>query len=231
MSKLIIEEPPLQVLPSLALAIGLNEAIVIQQLHYLLRDTRFGKRIEDHQWIFNTVEQWVVNYFPFWSVRTMKTIFTNLADMNLIVTCQPEGRVSRRKYYRINTEELTRVSDYAKNVPSLIVQKASHRIVQKTSLPTTKTSSKTSSKNTKGTFPKAEKVQRVFSPRFPYPNTEDAMAETLEHHGIEYVPDYDGQFFETMNRNGWTIQGKPVFDWMATYIARLQVTSPGAFNQ
>lgn len=42
MSKLLIEEPPLQVLPSLAVTIGLNEAIIIQQIHYWLRDSRNG---------------------------------------------------------------------------------------------------------------------------------------------------------------------------------------------
>ena len=35
-SKLLIDEPPLQVLPSLALKIGLNEAIILQQVHYWL---------------------------------------------------------------------------------------------------------------------------------------------------------------------------------------------------
>ena len=33
---LLISEPPLQVLPSLAVKIGLNEAIVLQQIHYWL---------------------------------------------------------------------------------------------------------------------------------------------------------------------------------------------------
>jgi hypothetical protein len=31
---LLIEEPPMQVLPSLAAAIGLEEALFLQQLHY-----------------------------------------------------------------------------------------------------------------------------------------------------------------------------------------------------
>ena len=36
MSRLLIDEPPLQVLPSLAREIGLNEAIMLQQIHYWL---------------------------------------------------------------------------------------------------------------------------------------------------------------------------------------------------
>lgn len=226
MSKLLIQEPPLQVLPSLAVAIGLNEAIVLQQIHYLLLDPNHGKKIAEHRWIFNTVEQWIVGYFPFWSVRTMKTIFTNLAKMELIITCQPEGRISRRKYYRINFEELERISDRAKIVPSM-VQDSSHGNVQKSSLPTTKTTSKTSvQRKDKGAFGKAP----IFSgPRFPYPTTEEEMYETLEAHSVEPNPDYDGNFFDTMLRNKWTIRGKPVFDWIETYRARLQVTTPGGF--
>jgi len=146
MSPLLIQEPPLQVLPSLAIKIGLNEAIVLQQLHYLLREPRFGRRIAEHQWIFNTVEQWIASYFPFWSVRTMKTIFTNLAKMKLILTCQPEGRVSRRKYYRIDLEKLEQICEGTKIARSM-VQESSLPIVQKTSLPITKTTSKDFSKD------------------------------------------------------------------------------------
>lgn len=35
-AQLLINEPPLQVLPTLAKTIGLNEAIVLQQVHYWL---------------------------------------------------------------------------------------------------------------------------------------------------------------------------------------------------
>ena len=40
MSKLLINEQPLQVLPSLAEAIGLNQAIALQQVHYWLENAR-----------------------------------------------------------------------------------------------------------------------------------------------------------------------------------------------
>lgn len=106
MSPLLIQEPPLQVLPSLAVKIGLNEAIVLQQLYYLLREPRFGKRIAEQQWIFNTVEQWRASYFPFWSEKTIIRTFTSLREKRLVITCQPEGNLSRRMYYRINFDAL-----------------------------------------------------------------------------------------------------------------------------
>jgi len=222
MSKLLIEEPPLQVLPSLALKIGLNEAIVLQQLHYLLRNPQFGGRIAEHQWIFNTYEQWRAQYFPFWSEDTIKRAFTNLAKLKLIVTCQPEGAMSRRKYYRIDREKLDSISEQGK-LPSSSGQIALTNGAKRP-VPITKTTAKTSSqRKVKGAFVKAPSK---FSPRYAYPETEEEMIETLEAHEIEYNPDYDGQFFDTMTKCGWTIRGLPVYDWLATYEARLQVTSP-----
>lgn len=43
-SKLLIDEEPLQVLPGLAAVIGLNEALVVQQLHYWLRRSKHEQR-------------------------------------------------------------------------------------------------------------------------------------------------------------------------------------------
>lgn len=236
MSKLLIEESPLQVLPSLALKIGLNEAIVLQQLHYLLRDPKFGKRIAEQQWIFNTIEQWRCSYFPFWSIRTIKTVFSNLSRMKLVVTCQPEGRVSRRKYYRIDTERLDQISDGAKFVPSM-VQDSSIGNVQNSSLPNTKTSSETSSKTTKGfssekphSCSEKKKKKRntpTLPSRRPTPFSEEEMARELAEHGIEYAPDYDDGFWEKMEENGWTCNGERIWDWIAFYDARLLNNMPG----
>lgn len=52
------------------------------------------------------------------------------------------------------------------------------------------------------------------------------MYQTLQHNAIEPNPDYDGNFFAVMEKSGWRIKGKPVFDWMATYKARLEKTDP-----
>lgn len=125
------------------MAIGVNEAIVLQQLFWLLRDPNNGKKIAEKQWIFNTYEQWQVQYFPFWCERTLKTIFTNLQRLNLIEVCQPEGRLSRRKYYRINDSALDLIPERAKNVPSN-GQELPDGNGQNSSVPITKTTSKTS---------------------------------------------------------------------------------------
>ena len=110
-NKLLIAEPPLQVLPSLALAIGLNEAIVIQQLHYWLNNAKVGTVKEGQKWIFNTYDEWQKN-FPFWSSRTIQRIFSNLEEMGLIITAQfDKASYDRTKYYRIDYDKLARFDD------------------------------------------------------------------------------------------------------------------------
>lgn len=106
---LLISEPPLQVLPSLAKAIGLNEAIALQQLHWLLKDERNGAIHDGRKWIYNTIPQWQ-KFFPFWCERTLRQIFQNLENMFLIETCQPEGWQSRRTYYRINEGGISKLT-------------------------------------------------------------------------------------------------------------------------
>lgn len=95
-NKLLIEDNPLQVLPQLALAIGLNEALFLQQLHYWVRKSKDG-------WIYNTYEQWQ-EQFPFWSTATIKRIVYSLEDKGLIISKQPDS-FDRKKYYSINYDQ------------------------------------------------------------------------------------------------------------------------------
>ena len=83
MSNLLISEPPLQVLPSLAVAIGLNEAIFIQQLHYWLQ--RATTEALGCKWVYNTNGQWK-EQFPFWSDNTIRRTIESLREKKLIST-------------------------------------------------------------------------------------------------------------------------------------------------
>src|SRR5690554_4175288 len=83
MSRLLINEEPLQVLPGLAEKIGLNEAIVLQQLHYWL--SRSTQVKEGEKWVYNTYDEWCAQ-FPFWSKATVRRVFTSLEKQGLIIT-------------------------------------------------------------------------------------------------------------------------------------------------
>lgn len=104
--KLLIEEAPLQVLPTLAKRIGLNEAIVLQQLHYLLRRSKGAPidlpieapKDEPDALTWRKV-------FPFWGPATIKRTFAELRKRKLVVVEQPHG-TDRRNRYAIDYEAL-----------------------------------------------------------------------------------------------------------------------------
>lgn len=105
-SPLLINEPPLQVLPSLAKAIGLNEAIVLQQLHYWLQNKHAGIEHRGKRWVYNTHEEWQ-EQFPFWSTRTIMRTFQSLKDKGLVISKQiAKGSWNRTMYYSIDYDKL-----------------------------------------------------------------------------------------------------------------------------
>lgn len=97
MSSLLIQEPPLQVLPSLANEIGLNEAIMLQQVHY------WGLKKEDG-WTYQSVKDWA-EQFPFWSERTIERTISSLKKTGLLQIEQRGGQM-RTNHYRVNYDSI-----------------------------------------------------------------------------------------------------------------------------
>lgn len=100
MSRLLINENPLQVLPTLACAIGLNEAVLLQQIHYWMSSSRHvysGRR-----WVYNSVPNWQ-KQFPFWSESTVKRALLSLERQGMVISAN-YNRDSRdkSKWYSIN---------------------------------------------------------------------------------------------------------------------------------
>ena len=83
MNKLLLNESPLIILPSLASKIGLNEAIFTQQLYYWLEKS--STYFDEKKWVYKTVEEWEEE-FPFWSNSTIKRVIGSLKKM---VTTHP----------------------------------------------------------------------------------------------------------------------------------------------
>ncbi len=121
-SPLLINESPLQVLPSLATRVGLNEAIVLQQIHYWLRhyqkaesnlkpDKRFHYK-QGRWWVYNSYADWQESNFPFWSISTIKRAFKSLERQNLLIAEQlSEDKHDRTNWYAIDYDELNRLCD------------------------------------------------------------------------------------------------------------------------
>ena len=100
MSKLLINEVPLMCLPSLAVKIGLNEALFIQQLHYWV--DRSKNIIDGRQWVYNTMADWS-KQFPFWSQKTLSRTISNLEKQKLVISDNYNQKgYDRTKWYTID---------------------------------------------------------------------------------------------------------------------------------
>lgn len=102
MSKLLLDEKPLQVLPSLAVALGsLDEAVILQQLHYWLEKSNNVR--DGYKWVYNTMNDWQKQFPWIKSVTTVRKHFKHLESLGLIVTgnYNPAG-FDRKKWYRID---------------------------------------------------------------------------------------------------------------------------------
>lgn len=103
----MLDDYPIVTPVPLAVAFGLNGAIVIQQIHYWLvnnarRDNRDNYRA-GRWWTYNTYEAWQAENFPFWTVRTLRRIFQELEAQGVLIS--KAWRAHERdmtKWYTIN---------------------------------------------------------------------------------------------------------------------------------
>lgn len=84
--KLLVNEPPLQLLPSLAAVVGLNEAIFLQQLHYWTQNDNVAGHVDNggRKWLRNTLQEWHDTNFPFWHISTINRVIRNLEEQGLV---------------------------------------------------------------------------------------------------------------------------------------------------
>ena len=104
MSNLLINEPPLVVLPSLAVKIGIGPAIVLQQIQYW--STRVKQSEDGYFWVYNTIEEWN-KQFPFWHQNTIATHLKKLRDLEILIAeFRAESELNRTLFYRIDYTKL-----------------------------------------------------------------------------------------------------------------------------
>ncbi|SDN86486.1 conserved phage C-terminal domain-containing protein [Bacillus sp. OK048] len=104
MSRLLINESPIMIIPSLATKIGLNEAVVLQQIHYWLGISKHD--IAGRTWVYNTYEEWQ-KQLPFWSVSTLKRTIRSLEMLGLVLSDNfNQMKMDKTKWYSIDYEKL-----------------------------------------------------------------------------------------------------------------------------
>jgi hypothetical protein len=119
LGKLLFDSQPLVIDRTLAKVIGLNESIILQQIHYWL-EINAKKKINFHKgkyWTYNSSTEWQENDFIFWSVRTIERIIKNLEEMGLLITDNFNvDRRDRTKWYTINYDKLDTIEQNYKKM-------------------------------------------------------------------------------------------------------------------
>lgn len=112
MSKLLIYENPIMILPSLAQKLGLNEAVILQQIHYWLVKSQHKK--DGRKWVYNTYKDWQVQ-MPFWSERTIKRSIKSLEEQGYLLSANYNRlKMDKTKWYSIDYEKLAELESDAR---------------------------------------------------------------------------------------------------------------------
>lgn len=99
--RLLLDESPLILLPSLAAQLGVNEALILQQFNYWIQGSK--NEWEGKFWTFNSYSEWR-KQFPFLSVPTIGRAIRKLERMGLLISKvgPNKKKFDRTKWYRID---------------------------------------------------------------------------------------------------------------------------------
>lgn len=131
MSSLLFDDHPLMCSPQLAAVFGnAEEAIILQQIHYWLKQTNYVQE-DGHRWIYNSMADWL-KQFPWIKQRKRLTkYFNDLEDRNLILVGNfNKSKFDKTKWYRINYDELNRLNDRMGQNDTIDKPKTDNRVSQ-----------------------------------------------------------------------------------------------------
>ncbi len=99
---LLIAEPPFQVLPALAEAVGFNEAAVIQVIHYWLNPEGDAHFKDNRYWVENVFNRLYQRFF-FWDEDTIGYILAELEQSGILIALQESNEMT---YHTIDSARL-----------------------------------------------------------------------------------------------------------------------------
>lgn len=113
MSNLLTDESPQVYHPTMAAWIGLNEAIFLAQLNFILtKNDTVGKFADGKKWYRDQPRAFMVKYFPFWDESIVKRTIANLRNDGLLLVradLNTDKRDKRSLWYSINYDLLERL--------------------------------------------------------------------------------------------------------------------------
>ena len=198
-SKYLINEDPIFFLPSLAVGVGLNEAILLQKIHGWLQCT--PKEHVGRNWIYNSYRSWH-EQLPFMSETSIKRAIKNLIDKGIIIAENfNKNSFDKTLWYSIDYEKLTDLID------NLDVD---YRLGQiGPSIGSNRTD------NTNNNYNNKENINNIniinTKERFKKPTLEEVNAYCLERqNGIDA-----SSFIDFYESKGWVVGKSPMKDWKA----------------
>ena len=109
MSKLLINESPVLVIPTLAVKLGVTDAIILQQVHYWLEKS--PHKIVGRKWVYNTYKEWQ-RQIPFYSEGTIKRVIQSLEKRGYLVSANyNRTKLDKTKWYSINYEMIVELEE------------------------------------------------------------------------------------------------------------------------
>ncbi len=196
MYKLLIPEPPLQVLPTLARLLGINEAIMLQQLHYWL--LRSINEVDGYLWSWKTNEGWSEE-MPWLTPEGCRKVITRLRDKGLVIVDNHNKRKSDRTlWYRIDY-----TNPFFESIPHSYFTPVSNQLKLAT-LPETTT-------ETTSIYKTTTKAQKK---KFCKPTIEElsAYVDTLG-----CPTEEASKFFDYFESKGWLVGKAPMKNWQAAF--------------
>lgn len=105
-SRLLLDDHPVVILPSLAAAIGVNEAIIMQQTHYWLTKPEVGQERDGRKWVKITYDEWMDQLMWLGKDALIHAI-ANLKKIGLLIADQlSRSSFDRSAWYSIDYDAL-----------------------------------------------------------------------------------------------------------------------------
>lgn len=103
-SRYLLDEYPIMFHSSLAVALGLNEAILLQKINLWLNCKPHNA--DGRSWIYNSYKSWQ-EQLPFFSESTIKRALKNLSDKGIIIKGNfNKLKMDRTIWYSIDYEKI-----------------------------------------------------------------------------------------------------------------------------
>jgi hypothetical protein len=120
MSNLLIDQSGIPVGPELAIFVGLNEAIFLQQLHFILTNNdSVGQFVDGKKWYRDKPIDFAEKYFPYWDESVVKRTIANLRKDGLILARADLNKIKKDRslWYTINYPAIEKLNE---PVPRLV---------------------------------------------------------------------------------------------------------------